>query len=181
MTAQFVSDYMNIYAEIGRGEFVGRYHMVPVLVGQRVLSLGLAAGLSAYETFSVIPVKDVESLSLSSFLDRVWMLERTRRRADDRDIIVGRWKKYDVAIPDYSISRTHCVFEFSSRGYKLRDAGSRNGTIVDGTTLRKGETITILGGEKLTLGRFQFVFNTGRQFLDLLSERLRASRQEDKP
>jgi len=178
VTARFVNDYIKIYAEIGRGEFVGRYHMMPVLVGKRILSLGMERGRSAYETFSIIPVQDVESLSPGSFLDRVWMLERTRKKDNDQDIIVGRWKKYDVAIPDYSISRIHCVFEISSRGYLVRDAGSRNGTIVDGNTLRKGEGVMILGGEQLTLGRFQFVFYTGRQFLDLLMERLSKQRRK---
>lgn len=169
---RFTRDYASIYADLGRGEFIGRYQMMPVFVGQRVQSVAMDPGRGAFETFSLVPAIDVELLSPESFLNRVWFLERANKKGANRDIVVGRWSDHDVAIPDYSISRTHCTLEVSSQGYRIVDAGSRNGTVVDGNHLSKGEAAMLVGGETVVLGRFEFLFLTGRQFLDLLKDEL---------
>jgi len=73
-------------------------------------------------------------------------------------ISVGRTSENDIAIPEYSVSKRHCVIARVDGEYRLTDMGSTNGTIVDGTPLPPQKPRRLKGGETISLGRLMLVF-----------------------
>ena len=71
------------------------------------------------------------------------------------EISIGRGTTNDIVVHDTEVSRKHARLTLQSGGYLIEDAGSTNGTYVDGQRLigphllRPGETIYL--GEKISL------------------------------
>ena len=68
------------------------------------------------------------------------------------DIAVGRRSDQGckIVIPDQSVSKKHCVFSYSRGVLYVSDAGSKNGTLVDGEEI-DGNT-RVEDGSRVTLG-----------------------------
>jgi pSer/pThr/pTyr-binding forkhead associated (FHA) protein len=81
-------------------------------------------------------------------------------------VLLGRTGDNDVAIPEYSISKRHCFFEFQPGQTLVCDCGSTNGTLLNGTKLEPKTAVQLKGGELITLGRYAFMFQTAVGFLD---------------
>jgi pSer/pThr/pTyr-binding forkhead associated (FHA) protein len=73
-------------------------------------------------------------------------------------ITIGRTSENDIAIPEYSVSRKHCIIARVEPEYRLTDMGSTNGTIVDGVRLTPQKPLRLRGGETISLGRLMLVF-----------------------
>ena len=79
------------------------------------------------------------------------MLEGVQVKAailKDTSITIGRASDNGMVITDPSVSGRHCVVEPTGEGYKLRDLGSTNGTLVNGAAvteylLQPGDTIAV--------------------------------------
>jgi hypothetical protein len=66
---------------------------------------------------------------------------------------IGRHGRSDVVLSDASVSSLHATISWSASGvWELRDAGSVNGTQIDGVRLAPGERARILVGAKLSFG-----------------------------
>ena len=59
-------------------------------------------------------------------------LAGTQRLIDAREFRIGKAPANHLSIPDPTVSRFHCVLEYTPRGLMLRDLGSSNGTQVGG-------------------------------------------------
>lgn len=70
--------------------------------------------------------------------------------------VIGRRKNCDLRIPLESISRRHCEIHCASKGVVLRDLGSRNGTLLNGTKIDESEQI-LQPGDKIQIGPITFV------------------------
>jgi hypothetical protein len=81
-------------------------------------------------------------------------------------VLVGRTSDNDVAIPEYSISKRHCFFEFQPGEISLFDCGSTNGTLLNGRRLEPKKATRLNGGEIITLGRYAFMFQSAPGFLE---------------
>lgn len=72
-------------------------------------------------------------------------------------ITVGRASNNDVVIPDLSISRFHAFLkERGDGGYVLQDAGSTNGTTLNGRSVPRqghGDALELKGGDTLRFGQ----------------------------
>jgi ABC transport system ATP-binding/permease protein len=70
---------------------------------------------------------------------------------DGRSWVIGRDPTADVVVDDPRVSRRHATLEWGPEGWVLRDAGSRNGTYLDGHRVSSlavsGEISLRLGGE----------------------------------
>lgn len=55
-----------------------------------------------------------------------------------RPVVVGRDPQCDVQLADPQVSRVHLALRREGRAWLLRDLGSSNGTVVDGTALPEG-------------------------------------------
>jgi pSer/pThr/pTyr-binding forkhead associated (FHA) protein len=70
---------------------------------------------------------------------------------------MGRAPRADFVVDAALVSRVHCRFTSSDRGHlEIEDLGSTNGTFVNG---RKVNKLALSDGDKLTIGRVEFVVN----------------------
>ena len=72
---------------------------------------------------------------------------------------VGRAPRADFVIDVPMVSRVHCrLVVTASNELELEDMGSTNGTFVNGEKITKK---TLNDGDKVTIGRVEFVVNSG--------------------
>jgi hypothetical protein len=83
-----------------------------------------------------------------------------RKRTDlFREMIsVGRAPNNDVVVPDVSVSKFHAYFRTENDVVELIDAGSRNGTRVDGATRPPKAPITVRTGARIEFGGVPLLF-----------------------
>lgn len=71
---------------------------------------------------------------------------------------MGRAPRADFVVDAALVSRVHCRFRLNDLNeLELEDLGSTNGTFVNGKKVAK---VTLSDGDKLTVGRVQFVVNS---------------------
>jgi pSer/pThr/pTyr-binding forkhead associated (FHA) protein len=71
---------------------------------------------------------------------------------------LGRAPRADFVVDAALVSRVHCRFTLNDTGQlELEDLGSTNGTFVNG---RKVTKLLLSDGDKLTIGRMEFVVNS---------------------
>jgi pSer/pThr/pTyr-binding forkhead associated (FHA) protein len=81
---------------------------------------------------------------------------------DRERVIVGRGPGVDKAFDAPDMSRQHAAIEFSGTGFRLRDLGSTNGTMLNGTAVQSAE---LRHGDRFEIG--------GRHFVLAIEERER--------
>jgi len=95
-------------------------------------------------------------------------------------IVLGTHESADLVLSDPAVSRFHCEIALVGDRARIRDLGSRNGTLVDGVTiveayLHPGATIAI-GGSRLAFGvepkPVQLPVSTGDRFGGLVGRSL---------
>ena len=70
---------------------------------------------------------------------------------------MGRAPRADFVVDAALVSRVHCRFVLNQTNQlELEDLGSTNGTFVNGKKISRA---TLTNGDKLTIGRVQFVVN----------------------
>jgi hypothetical protein len=69
---------------------------------------------------------------------------------------LGRHPQSDVTLDDITVSRRHADIERLEDGaYEVRDAGSLNGTYVNGTRVERAR---LSNGDEVQIGKFRMVF-----------------------
>jgi pSer/pThr/pTyr-binding forkhead associated (FHA) protein len=74
---------------------------------------------------------------------------------DEPKISLGRGPNADLTFDDSAMSREHVVIEFSDGGFRIRDLGSMNGTLVNGEAIQVGD---LDHGDRLRIGEHVFQF-----------------------
>lgn len=87
---------------------------------------------------------------------------RARTPSPSPLITIGRSRDGDVVIPDASISRLHAIVRDGRGGpWKLLDAGSTNGTTVNGANAPQqgtGNAIDLKTGDNVRIGQVELTF-----------------------
>ena len=85
----------------------------------------------------------------------------TEHRVDGEQVTLGRGPGTDLAFDDQAMSRKHAAVEFGSDGFRLRDLGSTNGTLLNGSKVEASE---LKHGDRFQIGAhlFQFVVEERR-------------------
>ena len=108
-----------------------------------------------------VPADSTASLSLVAF-----PVKRTGRSVGHL-VTVGRASNNDVAIPDLSISRFHAFLKSrADGGWQLQDAGSTNGTTVNGRAVPQqghGAPVELSAGDDVRLGQVGLTFLPAEQ------------------
>lgn len=73
------------------------------------------------------------------------------------EIVIGRSPECQVTIEDPLISRQHAKIELTSTGVLFTDLGSRNGSRVNGRSVR--EPVRLKDGDRIRVGTQELVFN----------------------
>jgi pSer/pThr/pTyr-binding forkhead associated (FHA) protein len=69
--------------------------------------------------------------------------------------IIGRRHNCDLCIPLMSVSKRHCQLSHDGGTLKIRDLGSRNGTILNGKPI---DEAVVKAGDSIGIGPLAFVF-----------------------
>ncbi|MBI3891327.1 MAG: sigma 54-interacting transcriptional regulator [Candidatus Wallbacteria bacterium] len=75
---------------------------------------------------------------------------------DTATVRIGSGVDCEMSLPDASVSRSHAVLVLSKEGYLVRDAGSTNGTTVDGVRVKEAY---LAAGSVLGVGRTRLRFD----------------------
>ncbi len=87
-------------------------------------------------------------------------------------LLIGRDPLAKVRLSDTEVSRRHAELTCGLEGYRLRDLGSANGTLVNG---RAVQDVLLVSGDRLQLGQTQMVYvgaTQGKSPPGLLAERI---------
>jgi hypothetical protein len=80
---------------------------------------------------------------------------------------IGRINGNDFIMPDYAISKKHAVMEFKRGIYWLKDCGSTNGTLLNGTRLQT-KPVEIHDRDVVSFARYEFTFLLPNSLYDVL-------------
>lgn len=76
-------------------------------------------------------------------------------RLDGGPLLIGRDPAAKVRLSDTEVSRRHAELTLSPEGYRLRDLGSVNGTLVNGRAI---QDVLLISGDRMLLGQTQMVY-----------------------
>lgn len=103
-------------------------------------------------------------------------LRRTERSVGHL-VTLGRTGSNDVVIPDVSVSRFHAFLKpAAAGGFQIQDAGSTNGTTVNGRPVPPqgaGPPLDLKAGDNLRLGQVELTFLDARALREFLLARYR--------
>lgn len=71
-------------------------------------------------------------------------------------LTIGRAPTNELAINSKRVSRLHAVIEKFASGWSIRDLGSTNGTVVNGSALRQAQILH--DGDRIEIGPVRLVF-----------------------
>lgn len=73
-------------------------------------------------------------------------------------LMIGRDPQSDIFLNDMTVSRSHAIVELDEHGVKVTDAGSLNGTYINGVC---ADEALLNDGDVLQIGTFQMLFLGG--------------------
>jgi len=74
--------------------------------------------------------------------------------------IIGRRGDCDLRVPSMTVSRRHCQINNDNGTLRIRDLGSRNGTVINGRRIQQAE---LKAGDELKIGPVKFIFQIDGQ------------------
>jgi hypothetical protein len=104
------------------------------------------------------------------------LIKRSTAVAFQTRIGIGRGAGVDLSFPHPGMSKYHAYFEQDAQGrWTVTDAGSKNGTAVNGEQLKNGVPRALEEGDRLHFGKVGFLFYTSEGFVRLVADgRLRS-------
>ncbi len=121
-----------------------------------------------------LPPGSEEDSALQTMESRVFLVKKRAGGAFADRVGIGRAANADVSVPLATVSKYHAYFtvpEDLSASYRITDAGSTNGTFVDGRRLPDKQAVAVQTGTQILLGPHRFVFFTAAA----LFERVRSA------
>jgi pSer/pThr/pTyr-binding forkhead associated (FHA) protein len=157
----YVADLKEDLARLGPARFV-QENPHPVLV-----VLGLTGTLQDSRGAGTVVAQASDTLLLTTIVGRVFPVAKSKH-TNPGPVTVGRVSDNDICVPEYSISKLHCILAIVGSEVRLTDLGSTNGTTVNGQALQPKKPVRLEGGEKLVMGRFAFLFHRAAGFAEYL-------------
>jgi hypothetical protein len=74
-------------------------------------------------------------------------------------VTLGRAESSDIVIHDATLSSLHLVFVEEADGWKVRDASSSNGTVLNGKKLQPSVLYPLRNGDAMSAGQVQLTFH----------------------
>ena len=149
----------------------------PVLVGSAVRSgvISSQSGMASDELNSTQIFEPSKSMSSSisaseSLKHAVYPLVKGEYPATPHGAFyIGRINGNDMIMPDYAISKRHSIIDVEDGSYYLRDAGSTNGTKLNGTRLGK-KRVRLKDKDVIGFARYEFTFLYPKSLFKMLRE-----------
>src|SRR5262245_58990795 len=128
---------------LGRDGFAGRY-------GKMFLVLTEPGHQEDFSEFVNTATRDINEIASGKKLDGV-DIRPLQPRDGESEISVGR-EEADIRIRHQKVSKLHAVFSYSGGLLSVTDAGSKNGTWVNGNPLTKDKPVPIDVGDTINFG-----------------------------
>jgi hypothetical protein len=104
---------------------------------------------------------------------RVFALIKQASNPWPERISIGRARNNDVVLPDNSVSKLHAHYTQDKEGRMfIIDAGSRNGTVVNGKRLMGNERAQVKFEDTIVIGVLQLALVTSGMVYDLVQSQL---------
>ena len=78
---------------------------------------------------------------------------------DGARLMVGRDSSSDIKVDDTTASRRHAVLERLAAGWSVSDAGSTNGTLVNGEFIDQPRPL--FSGDEILVGETRLIYHSG--------------------
>lgn len=109
-------------------------------------------------------------MALPHFIVPVLKRKGAQRPFGDR-VFLGRATNTDIVLRHQSVSKSHAWFEYEGEGRcLLGDAGSKNGTLVNGEPLEARRSVQIEQGDQLQFGQVKTVFSYPEPIWELFAD-----------
>jgi pSer/pThr/pTyr-binding forkhead associated (FHA) protein len=141
----------------------------PILLYHR-----LGGGAEESSEFRYRTVSAVELLPVSGEEPLVIPVRKSKDNAFQRGVTVGRTANNDVVLDDGSVSRFHAWFQRDATGpgWSLADAGSKNGTRVNGERLKSRKLVALKADAVIRFGQVEVRFLPPDAFVEFLKARV---------
>lgn len=141
-------------------------------------SIGFRMRAAPGPATDIIAAHEAKRHALEQRLSRSahFLVPLKKRRGADRPftdrVFVGRASGTDVVLRHPSVSKSHAWFETNAEGrFVLCDAGSKNGTLRNGSPLVPREPVALEQGDEIIFGKITTVFSQADLLWDLLTGR----------
>src|SRR6185369_1998852 len=127
----FLSDYADELKRLGEDAFLQAHPSIVLVV------TGVVGALAEQVPLNRTLVTEPAGLSVQAvvgLIGRVFPLVKGKYSSPG-PISVGRTPDNDVTIPESSISARHCIIRILGAQISISDAGSTNGTLINGVKL----------------------------------------------
>jgi hypothetical protein len=136
----------------------------PVLVGSAIKSgiiSSAGTGSDTLNTTQIFEPSRTQGTSISaseSLKHAIYPMIKGEYPATPRGAFyIGRINGNDMIMPDYAISKRHAIIDIEDGAYYIRDAGSTNGTKLNGSRLGKKPT-QLRDKDVISFARYEFTF-----------------------
>ena len=148
----------------------------PVLVGSAIksgiISSAVTGGdiLNTTQIFEPSRSQGVSISASESLKHAIYPMVKGEYPATPRGAFyIGRINGNDMIMPDYAISKRHAIIDVEDGTYYLRDAGSTNGTKINGSRLAKKRAM-LKDKDVIGFARYEFTFLYPKSLYKMLRE-----------
>jgi hypothetical protein len=160
-----LDDFIDESQRCDRPTFV-RSHAYPFLVITVPEEAG--DGWRAFRTTHFTQKQVHTPLPPSAAEYRLLRVVKTSRNPWVDRISIGRASNNDLVVRDPSVSKLHAHLRMEPSRVTVADAGSRNGTSVNGRPLRELEAVQLVSGDELQFGKVNMTFQDAAALFDFL-------------
>ena len=114
----------------------------------------------------------VNELPAESGEPLVVLVKKQASNAFQTRITVGRTTNNDVMLDDASVSRFHAWLEHEEGGWMVADAGSKNGTYLNGQKLKPKKLVPLTLDARLKFGDVPASFLSSKSLIALLKKQV---------
>jgi len=148
----------------------------PVLVGSAIKSGVISSAGNSPDTLNTTQIFEPAktqgtSISASESLKHaIYPMVKGEYPATPRGAFyIGRINGNDMIMPDYAISKRHAIIDIEDGAYYIRDAGSTNGTRLNGSRLGK-KRAQLRDKDVISFARYEFTFLYPKSLYKMLQE-----------
>jgi pSer/pThr/pTyr-binding forkhead associated (FHA) protein len=154
--------------------FVEDPKKVATLIGGRPVLMYVPAEVPSDDEdddYQVRTQSGLESETMGGGEEMAVIVEKTKDNAFRSRVTIGRTANNDIVLDDASVSRFHAWLQVDGAAWQVFDAGSRNGTQVNGTRIVAKKGTALANGTRVKVGSVELIFHSAQGFLDLLKKK----------
>lgn len=174
---EIVQHYLETYLDIGEENFLEKYNHPFLLYPEKHGS----SNFSTYHTRMADrgPGARIAGTGKEIKQFRVLPPKGLAQGSFPQKFLVGRSPERELFIDHSTVSKRHAyiAFDEEKQAYKLGDAGSTNGTFLNGQAVEAGDPVFIRDGNVVSFGDCDYMFFSPGGFIQLL-KRLKTEEEE---